>query len=45
MTAVTTACLALAYLGLDALLARRKHLPETINFMETTMKGDSHHEN
>lgn len=45
MTAVTTACLALAYLGLDAWLARRKHLPETINFMETTMKGDSHHEN
>ena len=45
MTVVTTVCLALVYLGIDAWLARKKNLSDTIRLSDLTTKGDIYHEN
>ncbi|MDD5885010.1 MAG: HAD-IC family P-type ATPase [Erysipelotrichaceae bacterium] len=45
MTVVTTACLAMVYLGIDAWLSRKKNLSGTIDLSDLTTKGDSYHEN
>ena len=43
MTVVTTVCLALVYLGIDAWLARKKNLSDTIRLSDLTTKGDIYH--